>query len=259
MKNPKDIVFICKAISEETNKGNDSYCDELENRGFTTKMIPVLDFTYKNMDTLKCKLSQPDIYSGIIFTSPRCVRAVMNAIENAENLDHRWQELQTFAVGETTARLVNENLKLNPEGSCAGNGVTLAPIILSSKPSKPLLLPCGNLKMDTLETLLTEAGVKTDAVEVYETIPHPDLEITLSDALSQQTPSYIVYFSPSGIHNTYPLLSRSGIDLDKIKWVSIGPTTATALQSYNLTVHCSAAKPTPQSLAEAIISSSTQH
>uniref|UniRef100_A0A1B6KYP7 Uroporphyrinogen-III synthase n=1 Tax=Graphocephala atropunctata TaxID=36148 RepID=A0A1B6KYP7_9HEMI len=211
MKNPKDVVFICKAISEETHQGSDSYCDELENKGFTTKMIPVLDFTYKNIDILKSKLSQPNLFSGIIFTSPRCVRAVINAVESAEQLDHRWRELQTYAVGEATARLVTENLKLNPEGSCAGNGFTLAPIILSNNPCKPLLLPCGNLKMDTLESLLTEGGVATEAVEVYETVPHPDLEATLSAALSQQIPSYIVYFSPSGIHNTYPLLRNSGL------------------------------------------------
>lgn len=39
------------------------------------------------------------------------------------------------------------------------------------------------------------------------------------------------------------------------QWVSIGPTTAEALESYNLHVHCSAAKPTPQSLGEALTAS----
>lgn len=88
---------------------------------------------------------------------------------------------------------------------------------IAGHPKKPLLLPCGNLKMDTLEDLLKQSGVTTESVEVYETMPHPDLEATLTSALAEQEPSYIVYFSPSGVRFTYPILQKSGVNLDKIK------------------------------------------
>lgn len=71
--------------------------------------------------------------------------------------------------------------------------------------------------MDTLEELLKQSGVTTESVEVYETRPHPDLEVTLMSALAEQVPSHIVYFSPSGVRYTYPILLSSGVNLDKIK------------------------------------------
>lgn len=73
------------------------------------------------------------LFSGIIFTSPRCVQAVMNAEESTNNLERNWKESLVFSVGETTARLVQDNLHLSSEGSSAGNGKTLAPMILESE------------------------------------------------------------------------------------------------------------------------------
>lgn len=71
--------------------------------------------------------------------------------------------------------------------------------------------------MDTLEDLLKQGGVTTESVEVYETRPHPDLEATLTSALAEEEPSYIVYFSPSGVRFTYPILQKSGVNMDRIK------------------------------------------
>lgn len=89
--------------------------------------------------------------------------------------------------------------------------------LVAGKPSKPLLLPCGNLKLDTLETLLANGGVQTEPVEVYETVTCPDLQSMLSESLAQYKPSYIVYFSPSGVDATLPLLRDSGLNFGEIK------------------------------------------
>ncbi|XP_054258631.1 uroporphyrinogen-III synthase-like isoform X2 [Macrosteles quadrilineatus] len=295
MKDSGKTVFIFRSTTEVSSNDKDTYTEELEKRGIFTKTIPVLDFSFKNLALLNEKLNHPE----------------------------------QFSVGETTACLANECLQINTQGSCTGNGVNLAPIILSNQetdedhdftpeqkkilspsnsgavssfvcspsarqdggnnqdvvasvdcsirhtsphqpqilpgdfpvqklsgaPSKPLLLPCGNLKMDTLEKLLAEGGVSTEAVEVYETVPHPQLESLLCSALAETVPTHMAFFSPSGIHYSYPILKKLNIDLDKIKWVSIGPTTAAALQSYQLTVHCTADKLTPQCLAQSIASS----
>lgn len=65
-------------------------------------------------------------------TSPRCVRGVISAINNS-TLHLDWHNYPIFTVGETTARIVSTYLDLKTEGSCAGNGAALAPIILSCK------------------------------------------------------------------------------------------------------------------------------
>lgn len=58
---------------------------------------------------------------------------MVNAVENVNNLDENWKESLVFAVGETTARLAQDYLNLRSEGSAAGNGKTLAPLIVESK------------------------------------------------------------------------------------------------------------------------------
>lgn len=73
------------------------------------------------------------IVLGIVFTSPRCVKAVFNAVGTADNLNSKWYEELIFAVGETTARHVKDKLRLDSDGSFAGNGASLAPVIINSK------------------------------------------------------------------------------------------------------------------------------
>lgn len=58
------VVYICKSASEECHHEQDPYIFDLEKRGFSVKLITVLDFVYKNIDVLRSKLLQPDKYSG---------------------------------------------------------------------------------------------------------------------------------------------------------------------------------------------------
>lgn len=60
----KKVVFICKSVSDEYHHEQDPYMIDLENRGFSVKLIIVLDFVYKNINGLRSKLLQPDKYSG---------------------------------------------------------------------------------------------------------------------------------------------------------------------------------------------------
>lgn len=88
----------------------------------------------------------------------------------------------------------------------------------------PLLLPSGNVNLDTMDRLLSKGGVPTDMVEVYTTVPHPRLEDNLRSVLEQSIPHYIVYFSPSGVHTSYPILKES---------VDIGNTKVQSLTSFH--------------------------
>lgn len=59
-------------------------------------------------------------FVGIVFNSPRCVRAVIESL-NHEHLKDEWKSLKCFAVGEATGRLVENELHLNYEGQSSGN------------------------------------------------------------------------------------------------------------------------------------------
>lgn len=70
--------------------------------------------------------------SGLVFTSPRAVRAVA-CIKDARRLLGGWKKHPVFVVGEGTSKIVKKELCLDGEGSNAGNSSALAEIILQSE------------------------------------------------------------------------------------------------------------------------------
>uniref|UniRef100_A0A1B6K0Q8 Uroporphyrinogen-III synthase n=1 Tax=Homalodisca liturata TaxID=320908 RepID=A0A1B6K0Q8_9HEMI len=250
MKDNQNAVLVFKAISDDLGD-KDPYVKVLADKGFTVQTIPVLEFKFKNLIVLKEKLDRPDRYGGLILSNPRCVQAVADAVGGADELPEEWRELPVFAVGETTARQAKDLLNICTTTS--GNVATLTTMIVQKRSLNPLLLPTGNIQLDTMDRLLTKQGVATDMVEVYTTVPHPQIEENLQAALEVCVPHYVVYFSPSGVHSSYPIL-KEVVDVKETKWISIGPTTGAAIESHGLKVSASASKPTPDCLAEAIAS-----
>ena len=60
------------------------------------------------------------IVSGILFSSPRCVRAVKESLKD-EQLKNEWKCLKCFVVGEATGKVLENELQLNYEGQFSGN------------------------------------------------------------------------------------------------------------------------------------------
>ncbi|EPY78212.1 hypothetical protein CB1_001111029 [Camelus ferus] len=66
-------------------------------------------------------------------------------------------------------------------------------------------------------------------------------------------PASITFFSPSGLMYSLKYIQElSGDNMEQIKFVAIGPTTARALAAQGLPVSCTAESPTPQALAAGI-------
>jgi uroporphyrinogen-III synthase len=70
--------------------------------------------------------------SGLVFTSPRAIRAVA-CIKDARSLLGGWQNHPVFVVGEGTSNILKKVLHLNGKGSSAGNASALADEILESE------------------------------------------------------------------------------------------------------------------------------
>ncbi|XP_006143962.1 uroporphyrinogen-III synthase isoform X2 [Tupaia chinensis] len=204
------------------------------------------------------RLSHPECYGGLIFTSPRAVEAMELCLEKHNKtevwekcLKGKWNAKPVYVVGNATASLVNK-MGLNTEGENCGNAEKLAEYICSRESSAlPLLFPCGTLKREVLPKMLKEKGITMESITIYQTIPHPGIQENLNSYYSQQgIPASITFFSPSGL--TYSLKhiqELSGESIDQIKFIAIGPTTARALASQGLPVSCTAESPTPQALA----------
>lgn len=251
MKIIEGSILMFKAAPEYPEI--DYFQKKLQEAGYVTCYVPVLEFEYCHLDELEENLRKPNDFSGLIFTSPRGVKAVSH-VPHVNDLITEWQKLAVFAVGEETSRIVKLELGLDAQGYDAGNASSLADIILQHKYMKPFLFPCGNLKHDTLPTKLSDGGVNVTLVTVYETKTHHLLEQMLHDIILQSSsfPQIIVYFSPSGVRSTLPVLLKLEVPLHLLKLVAIGPTTEKSLLDNKLKVCSVASKPTPEHLLDAV-------
>ncbi|NXI42935.1 HEM4 synthase, partial [Galbula dea] len=247
---------------KEKDSGPDPYIKELGVYGLEATLIPVLSFEFISLESLFQKLSHPDCYGGLVFTSPRALEAIKLCLKESskseawtKSLKQRWNTKPAYVVGKATASLVEE-IGLIPQGEKSGNAEKLAEYICSrEKPdSSALLFPCGALKREVLPTVLREKGVPLESLTVYQTTQHPDLQESLSSYFSQQgIPASIVFFSPSGVKFCLQHIQKlSGDFINHIKFAAIGPTTAEALEAAGILVSCTAETPTARDLAAGI-------
>ncbi|KFZ67068.1 Uroporphyrinogen-III synthase, partial [Podiceps cristatus] len=252
LKDPKD-----------KDSGPDPYIKELGLYGFEATLIPVLSFEFISLESLFEKLSHPESYGGLVFTSPRALEAIKICLkENSKNeawsksLIQRWNTKPAYVVGKATASLAEE-IGLMPQGEKSGNAEKLAEYICSrEKPSSSaLLFPCGALKREVLPTVLREKGVPLESLTVYQTAQHTDLQESLSSYFSQQSfvDCSVGYSSPSGVRFCLQHIQKlSGDFINHIKFAAIGPTTAEAMEAAGIPVGCTAESPTPLALAAGI-------
>ncbi|XP_042314411.1 uroporphyrinogen-III synthase [Sceloporus undulatus] len=249
----------------ETGYEDEIGAQELGLHGLEATLIPVLAFEFISLQAFYEKLSCPEKYCGLIFTSPRAVEAVRICLEDTSKkedwkncLREKWNTKSIYVVGKATAGLVTE-LGLIPQGENCGNAEKLSGYICSreSPSSLPLLFPCGALKRETLPTVLREKGIALEGLTVYRTTQHPDLQTSLSNYFLQQgVPASVAFFSPSGVkYCLKQILKLFGDFIPQVKFAAIGPTTAEALEAERISVSCTARSPTPQDLAAGIRSS----
>ncbi|XP_062958481.1 uroporphyrinogen-III synthase isoform X3 [Cynocephalus volans] len=228
-------VLLLKDAKED-DCGQDPYIRELGLHGLEATLIPVLSFEFLSLPSFSEKLSHPEGYTGLIFTSPRAVEAVELCLEKNNKTE------------------VNK-IGLDAEGENCGSAEKLAEYICSRESSAlPLLFPCGALKREILPKMLKDKGIPMESITVYQTIPHPGIQVNLNSYYSKQgVPASITFFSPSGLaYSLKHIQELSGDSMDQIKFAAIGPTTARALAAQGLPVSCTAKSPTPHALATGI-------
>lgn len=247
-------VVLLKSESESV----DTYTSLLRTSNFEPIFVPTLEFRFKFLDKLREKLQTPDVYSGIVFTSPRSVEACEEAL-NEENLklNEKWSKLHNYCVGEVTHNLIHVALDLNARGKHTGNANNLADFIFENLEGAdlqyPFLFPCGNLRQDNLQLKLMENGYFLDAIEVYETVAHSDLESNLKRALIDDKAEYLAFFSPSGVNYTTAILKKLDMNLADFKLIAIGPSTRKCLEANGFQVYKTAEKPSVEYLVKALL------
>ncbi|KAF8633814.1 hypothetical protein AX15_001227 [Amanita polypyramis BW_CC] len=264
--------------------------------GYTPISVPVLETVLMNVSHLTNVISQgPDNqdegYTGIIMTSARACEAWKAAVENivsslpqhtSSSWKTLWSSLPFYAVGQGTASSLSALYDLFPAylhlipsptmvcGQESGNAEQLARFIVQDVTDKrgvpKLLYLTGDKNRETLPSILNEAGVTFEPVQVYGTKGSSRFKEVLEMAIGAHPKVidwWIVYFAPSAAQFATPILedyfilpctgssrlSGSGRPRFSARIAAIGPTTLSFLQnSLHLLVTATAQKPSPEIL-----------
>ncbi|CAG9862648.1 unnamed protein product [Phyllotreta striolata] len=237
----------------QTEQSSDKYEALLQSNQIDATTVNTLVFDFVNLDLLAKNLQNFEDYSGIIFSSPRCVNAVYLACKQFNCDLSLWRQKNNFAVGTKTAQDSLDKLRIECKGADSGSAVNLAKEIIKEKTNyrKPFLYPHGSLKTDTLTAELEKENICLDGILVYHTKENPNIEEEMKKSTQnfQNIPEFLVFFSPSGVQATLSYLSH----FTDSKVIAIGPTTETALKEKNIQVSGVAKQPTPQDVLDQIL------
>lgn len=247
-------VILFKSESD----GSDKFVEVLEKANFAVQVINSIDFRYKSFDILLDKLRKSNDYEGIIFTSPRSIFATKQAVKDNDDVLKLWSDKKfNYTIGDTSHNLALDLLNLDSNGKEAGNAQNLYPIIIDNYKknnlTRPFLFPCGNQAQDILGQNLRKNLIQIESVELYETISHPNLETAIKEIKKDNDIDFIVYFSPTGIKFSLPLIMMHNINLENVKLIAIGPSTQKCLLQNNLQCYKMCEKPSPESLLNCLI------
>lgn len=246
-------IWLLKA----NENSDDKYIECLNNAGFCTHQLFPLSFKFINNEVIKDALENPENHSGIVFTSPRAVKAISNNYKSISVSKHQiWKSKKIFAIGETTATAIKNELDFeNPIGANTFTAKNLAPVIISETKEFdiPLLIPCGNQKREELPTLLVKENRDFRSIVCYETLPNPSLQNDMRKLLTEgKIPDFIIFFSPSGVKYSLPIFKNVDIDVNNTNIIAIGPTTNQSLVENEVKVSGISPSPSPSGLLHVI-------
>ncbi|SDY77734.1 uroporphyrinogen-III C-methyltransferase [Tindallia californiensis] len=195
-----------------------------------------------------------DQYHHIIFTSVNGVKAFMRQL-NKQGMDlrHLSKESRITAVGEATRKkLVEKGLQVDymPEVFTA-EGVleALTPFV---KPEEKVLIPRAELGRKNLIEGLENLGTVVDELVLYKTTLPMENQEKLINTISDKL-DWITFTSASTVNHLVEMVGEDYLHLlQKTKLAAIGPITAKAAKSHNLSITCQAEPYTIPALAEAI-------
>jgi uroporphyrinogen-III synthase len=244
---------------------DDPYHVALLAAGHTPTFVPVLDHVLVNSSQLRQLVQRgpAEHYAGLIITSQRAVEAWDVALRDVDApLARPLTELPVFVVGPATAEALASTAcppRAVLGAASSGTGESLARFIgnhyASSPPPLPLLYLVGDKRRDVLPSILRDAGIALEELEVYRTDVRPSFEAELDvalDALQDVDDASIVAFSPSGAKTAIPVLQRRGL-LGRLRMVAIGPTTRDYLvEEMGVRVDAMALSPAAHGLVHAL-------
>lgn len=229
---PRIILF-------RESRDDDPYERALTAAGLDAAFVPVLAFEAMNGPALAVALARPEAFSGLVVTSERAARRLLEMGDPAA-----WKDRPVFAIGPRTRVVLKEGGYRQAGPDCQSGAELARHIVSVHADSRPLLFPCSARRRDELPDALRSAGLALTEIPVYDTVAR--LEAAFDPG---EEPAWLAFFSPSGV--------EAAADFVRDHWpnalrAAIGPTTADALREAGITAHVVAPSPDADGLATAI-------
>lgn len=151
------------------------------------------DFIKIRFNRIAPKVVKNEI-ENVIITSKNGVDSILNSFTSDE-----LQFKKIYCVGRRTKRLIEK--KIGAVQKAEKNAQKLASYLVENLKSKEVSYFCSDLRLDTLPTILSEAGVKVNEIEAYKTMYSP---VKVSENVKG-----VLFYSPSTVES---YLQKNGAD-----------------------------------------------
>ncbi|KAK2462821.1 hypothetical protein APHAL10511_005212 [Amanita phalloides] len=270
-----------------------TYVTAFASAGYAPISVPVLETALTNVSDLTDIIfrGSGSAFAGVIVTSSRACEAWKVAVQStiadapsSSNSQTSWSSIPFYVVGNATASALSslhelfsttpqQHLVPSPsmiQGQDCGNADNLARFIVQDLEGKndqsKLLYLTGDKNRESLPSILNEASVRFDQLEVYGTQGSSTFKDDLGRIMedhSQAKDWWIVFFAPSSAQFAIPVLETyfalprvagsPGGTHPSAKIAAIGRTTLAFLRdTLHLQVAATASKPNPDCLLSAI-------
>lgn len=217
----------------------------------TIRIEPIADTTQLD---LAIDETRQGAFDWCVFTSANAVEVFANRMDALDVRPHQLAAMRVAAVGRATAAAVADaglNLILIPERATADALATaLRQVMLAGA---RVLYPRSAMGRDVLPNELRAAGFDVLAIDVYRTLPEPNVDQRVLDRVRRGEVDVMTFASPSSVRHLVTLLGSNGVELIGIPVVCAGPVTAQAARDAGLLVTAVSDSPDPAAMATAIV------
>jgi uroporphyrinogen-III synthase len=201
---------------------------------------------------LDAALKKLDSYDWLVLTSVNGVRALFARMAQLKIAHDQLNRKQVAAIGPATRAALEAGGVQSVVTPQEYIGESVVDLLSKRVSGKRVLLVRAQAARDVIPRELRKAGATVDVVAAYQTIVPAASRAKLRELLHDpdHRPNVITFTSSSTVRNFAEL--ASGLPLDGIRFVSIGPVTSATMRKLGLFPHAQAREYTISGLVGAI-------
>jgi hydroxymethylbilane synthase len=192
-------------------------------------------------------------FDWCVFTSANAVEIFASRLDALDIDPTRIAATPVAAVGRVTAAAVADaglNLTLVPESATAD--ALARGLRRVMRAGARLLYPRSAMGRDVLPKELKAAGFDVQAIDVYRTLPEPNVDQRVLDRVRRGDVDVITFASPSSVRQLVALLGSECAGLKRMPVVCAGPVTAQAAREAGLSVTAVSESPDVAAMSKAV-------